>query len=134
MSYNTFNQRFRKIVEWINQPNNTLAGERLGINRQDVENYLNDKGPSYPKLVSILESMPEIRTEWLVLGIGEMLKDGNEIKVEEAQAGYQRMDIHLIQKRWEEDRRELTRLRELTQDLTQQLISVRECGNKSKTA
>lgn len=139
MAYQALKQRFTKVVEIINLPNNTLVGEKLGISRQDVENYLNVKDPkrklpSYPKLVSILEKMPEISPEWFVLGVGNMLRENSGNFVEESKSEYQKMDIYMMQKMWEEDRKELSRLRELNIELTQNLISVSECGNKSKTA
>jgi hypothetical protein len=73
----TVTQRLNLMVDAFERGVKSAFAQRIGISQQGAHDLLGSRkgGPSFKVLTKILESYPQIRIEWLLLGEGEMLKD-----------------------------------------------------------
>jgi len=74
MAQLTVNERLNLIVNTYEKGKKAAFARKAGISPQGAQELLaGRKGdPSFKVLVKILESYPQIRTDWLVLGRGDM--------------------------------------------------------------
>lgn len=65
--------RIKKIMEYKNLTPGEFA-EQLEINRSNLTHLFTGRNqPSLPFIKKILETFPDISTEWLMMGVGNML-------------------------------------------------------------
>lgn len=70
--------RIKEIIDRENLTPTKLA-EKLNISRAVISHILNGRNnPSLDVVMSILNEMPYINTDWLISGSGQMYKDGME--------------------------------------------------------
>jgi transcriptional regulator with XRE-family HTH domain len=76
MEQPSVNQRLNLIVDTFEKGKKAAFARKAGISPQGAQELLaGRKGdPSFKVLIKILESYPQIRTDWLVLGKGKMLR------------------------------------------------------------
>lgn len=132
MTETTFNQRFTKILSLLNIKTDVDISKKLGISRQDLQNYKASGSPGVEKLALILKAIPSINPIWLITGEGNMLIDNNLIAESEAIYRSIEGESDLIKFAWKEDREELNRLRKLVQDLTEELINCNKSINSKE--
>lgn len=133
MTQTTFNQRFKILIEFYKLRNVDVA-RKMKVDRQLITNYTNKSQPTIDKIALIAQTFPEVSLDWLVLGLGKMLKEGYISLVEEPVHSYKSIDNEVLLKLWEQDRIELARLRNLVDQLTNQLLNAVSNVTKSKTA
>ena len=77
MEEQSVNQRLNLIVNTFEKGKKAAFARKVGISPQGAQELLaGRKGdPSFKVLLKILESYPQVRTEWLVLGNGEMFTE-----------------------------------------------------------
>ena len=74
--------RIKKVIDFKGISNNEF-GRNIGCSSaQIVQMLTHEKNFGIDKLLKILSVYPEISAEWLIVGNGEMLKNGNSIKAE----------------------------------------------------
>lgn len=71
----SINQRLNLLVDTYEKGKKAAFARKVGISPQAVQEMLSGRqsDPSYKVLVKILESYPQVRIEWLVMGSGEIL-------------------------------------------------------------
>lgn len=71
----SINQRLNLIVDTFEKGKKAAFARKVGMSPQGAQELLaGRKGdPSFKVLVKILESYPQVRMEWLILGNGQML-------------------------------------------------------------
>jgi len=75
MELSPVNERIKLVFKQTGL-SQTVFGERVGCTQQAISNAVNNKNqPGLDLVTSILVSYPELNTEWLVLGKGEMKKN-----------------------------------------------------------
>lgn len=68
-------ERIKFLVASREKGNKSAFGRTIGVTPQAVADILETKGgPSFPVLQKILKAYPDLNSEWLILGVGEMLK------------------------------------------------------------
>ncbi len=68
-------ERIKFLVTSREKGNKSAFGRTIGVTPQAVADILETKGgPSFPVLQKILKAYPDINSEWLIFGEGEMLK------------------------------------------------------------
>lgn len=76
----TINQRIKIIIEW-DKSNPEQFSKIVGVSGPAIRKIINgDNEPSSALVRSILKAYPQLSTDWLILGIGDMLRI--ETKVE----------------------------------------------------
>lgn len=71
----TINNRIKRILEATQLPPADFA-TAIGISRSNLTHLLSGRNqPSFSLLEKLLKAFPQIRTEWLVTGLGEMVRD-----------------------------------------------------------
>ncbi|MBO4645566.1 MAG: helix-turn-helix transcriptional regulator [Bacteroidales bacterium] len=76
-------RRIREIMENSNLSASAFAAE-IGITRSNLAHIFSGRNqPSFTMLEKILKAFPNVRTEWLVTGVGDMLKSPDEIALAE---------------------------------------------------
>lgn len=74
--------RIKQVMEYYDE---TPAGfaEKLGINRSNLTHLFSGRNqPSLDFAKKVLKAYPEISTEWLIMGVGLMIKDPAEVAAE----------------------------------------------------
>ena len=67
-------ERIKRILEYYQLSPASFA-EQIGINRSNVTHLFTGRNqPSLELAKKILHAYPEIKTEWLIMGVGEMLR------------------------------------------------------------
>ena len=70
--------RIKQIMEYYNLTPASLA-EQIGINRSSITHIFSGRNqPSLDIAKKILHCYPEIKTEWLIMGMGEMMRNAEE--------------------------------------------------------
>ena len=70
--------RIKQIMEYYNLTPASLA-EQIGINRSSLTHLFSGRNqPSLDLAKKILHCYPEIKTEWLIMGVGEMKRSAEE--------------------------------------------------------
>ena len=72
-----------RIIEVMEAENlsSTMLADKLGVSRAVISHILNGRNnPSLDVVTRILQEMPYIDSDWLIMGSGKMLKDGVDIK------------------------------------------------------
>jgi transcriptional regulator with XRE-family HTH domain len=77
MEQQTINQRINFLVEHFEKGRKAAFARTAGISPQGLQELLTGRqgDPSFKVLTKILEGYPQVQTDWLVLGRGQMLKD-----------------------------------------------------------
>lgn len=71
------NERFLKIMEHYNFSPSLFADE-IGVIRSSISHIVSGRNnPGVDLLQKVLKRFPEVSTDWLLLGIGEMMSSGN---------------------------------------------------------
>jgi transcriptional regulator with XRE-family HTH domain len=75
----TVNQRLNILVDSFEKGKKAAFARKVGISPQAAQEILagRQSEPSFRVLVKILESYPQVCSDWLVLGQGPMLRDRN---------------------------------------------------------
>ncbi|MDR0829229.1 MAG: helix-turn-helix domain-containing protein [Prevotellaceae bacterium] len=76
----TITDRLILIIRQLGLSNNAFA-EKIGISQQTLFNYTKGRIPSVDVVEKIINKYPEINTDWLVTGRGEMQKIENNQQV-----------------------------------------------------
>lgn len=76
MAQSTFSQRFKNILKHYDV-SSSEAARRMEVGRQVTDSYRNGTLPCLDKLVKIMETFPDLNTDWVVFGRGAMLKTGD---------------------------------------------------------
>lgn len=67
--------RIKQVMEHYEETPATFA-EKLGVNRSNLTHLFSGRNqPSLEFAKKVLSAYPEVRTEWLIMGVGEMIKD-----------------------------------------------------------
>jgi len=70
--------RIKKIMEYYELSPASLA-EQIGINRSNLTHLFSGRNqPSLELAKKILHCYPDIKTEWLIMGVGEMFRNNEE--------------------------------------------------------
>src|SRR5574344_2281214 len=76
---NQINDRVKDIMDYVQMSPVNFANI-IGINRSNLAHIFSGRNkPSFAMLEKILKAFHEIRTEWLITGIGSMVKSEQEI-------------------------------------------------------
>lgn len=74
-------ERIKKILEFYNLSPASFA-EQIGINRSNVTHLFSGRNqPSLELAKKILHAYPKIKTEWLIMGVGQMLRTEEDIEL-----------------------------------------------------
>ena len=84
--------RIKQIMEYYQMAPASFA-EQIGINRSNLTHLFSGRNqPSLDLAKKILHSYPEIKTEWLIMGVGEMMRSNEEkelnIKIQNEKKNY----------------------------------------------
>lgn len=81
MEQQTINQRINFLVEHFEKGRKAAFARTAGISPQGLQELLTGRqgDPSFKVLTKILEGYPQVQTDWLVLGKGQMLKDSIDV-------------------------------------------------------
>ena len=67
-------ERIKKLIKY-KKLNSSQFAEAIGVQRSSISHILSGRNnPSLDFVLKIIETFPEIETEWLLFGNGEMLK------------------------------------------------------------
>jgi DNA-binding XRE family transcriptional regulator len=70
--------RIKKIMEYYKYSPASFS-ERIGINRSNLTHLFSGRNqPSLELAKKILHYFPDIKTEWLIMGVGDMFRDNDE--------------------------------------------------------
>ncbi len=70
--------RIKQVMEYYEETPATFA-EKLGVNRSNLTHLFSGRNqPSLEFAKKVLSAYPEVRTEWLIMGVGQMIKDPAE--------------------------------------------------------
>ena len=70
--------RIKQVMEYYEETPATFA-EKLGVNRSNLTHLFSGRNqPSLEFAKKVLSAYPEVRTEWLIMGVGEMIKDPDQ--------------------------------------------------------
>ncbi|MDR2971731.1 MAG: helix-turn-helix transcriptional regulator [Bacteroidales bacterium] len=70
--------RIKQIMEYY-KLSPALLAEQIGINRSNLTHLFSGRNqPSLELAKKILHCFPEIKTEWLIMGVGEMMRSTEE--------------------------------------------------------
>ena len=70
--------RIKQVMEYYEETPNSFA-EKLGVNRSNLTHiYSGRNQPSLDFAKKVLKAFPEVSTEWLIMGVGNMIKDPAE--------------------------------------------------------
>jgi len=70
--------RIKQIMEYYQLAPATFA-EQIGINRSNLTHLFSGRNqPSLDLAKKILHCFPDIKTEWLIMGVGEMFRNSEE--------------------------------------------------------
>ena len=88
----TIIDRIKQIMEYYQLAPASFA-EQIGINRSNLTHLFSGRNqPSLDLAKKILHSYPEIKTEWLIMGVGEMMRSNEEkelnIKIQNEKKSY----------------------------------------------
>ena len=71
-------ERIKHVMEFYKLSPATFA-EQIGINRSNLTHLFSGRNqPSLELAKKILHCYPEIKTEWLIMGVGEMLRNNED--------------------------------------------------------
>ena len=84
--------RIKQIMEYYQLAPASFA-EQIGINRSNLTHLFSGRNqPSLDLAKKILHSYPEIKTEWLIMGVGTMMRSNEEkelnIKIQNEKKNY----------------------------------------------
>lgn len=129
----TFNQRLKKLMSFYDLNQISLA-KVTGLGIQTINNLVNGSKPRYDTLIPLLKYFKDINPLWILMGDGEMFNKNIEPDVlKEPKVDYHsREDYTMLKNVWEKDRQELDHLRQLTTDLTNELLKLYECNTDKK--
>jgi transcriptional regulator with XRE-family HTH domain len=126
MMENSFNQRFTEILEHFKLNSYELA-RLTGVSRQNIDSICKGKTSRIDTLFPILKYFKDINMRWLLLGEGTMFEQPREPltnRVSEKESEYT-LNSSTIERLWMEDRKELTRLRDLNHELNEEISALR---------
>ena len=73
------NGRIKRILDYEEMSPANFASE-IGISRSNLAHILSGRNqPSFAMLEKVMRAFPEIRSEWLIIGVGEMVKGAGEL-------------------------------------------------------
>ena len=76
--YKIMVERIKQIMEYYHLSPIAFA-EMLGINRSNLTHLFSGRNqPSLELAKKILQNFPEIKTEWLIMGVGQIFRDEKE--------------------------------------------------------
>lgn len=72
----TVNDRIGELVNFFNQGNKSAFAKTVGISNQSLGEIIGKRQstPSFAALQKIFAAFPQVRMEWLILGLGQMLQ------------------------------------------------------------
>lgn len=71
--------RIKQVMEYYEETPNSFA-EKLGVNRSNLTHIFSGRNqPSLDFAKKVLKAFPEVSTEWLIMGVGNMIKDPAEV-------------------------------------------------------
>jgi DNA-binding XRE family transcriptional regulator len=89
-------ERIREIIDY-SQLSTTAFADTIGISRSGLTHLLTGRNqPSLDVARKILAKFPEISTEWLIMGMGEMMRPDEKPSTEDAPAG-KPVEQHLVE-------------------------------------
>lgn len=72
--YMSINDRIKHLIK-VDEQNTSSFAEKIGFSQVALSNlFIRETSPSYKMLSAILDAYPDLSTEWLLLGEGEMWK------------------------------------------------------------
>ena len=84
---NTVSERIKFLIDTREKGNKSAFGRTVGISSQAVSDLIEAKGgPSFTSLQKILKGYPDINSDWLIFGEGEMQK-GQQSKTTDLTSG-----------------------------------------------
>jgi DNA-binding XRE family transcriptional regulator len=70
--------RIKQVMEHFEETPNSFA-EKVGVNRSNLTHIFSGRNqPSLDFAKKVLKAFPEVSTEWLIMGVGNMIKDPAE--------------------------------------------------------
>ncbi len=73
------NGRIKRILDYEEMSPANFASE-IGISRSNLAHILSGRNqPSFAMLEKVMRAFPEIRSEWLITGLGDMVKGAGEL-------------------------------------------------------
>ncbi len=70
--------RIKHVMEYYEETPNSFA-EKVGVNRSNLTHLFSGRNqPSLDFAKKVLTAFPEVSTEWLIMGVGNMIKDPEE--------------------------------------------------------
>ncbi|MGV1019333.1 LexA family transcriptional regulator [Empedobacter falsenii] len=69
----TINDRIKILVDYFSDGNNSKFANEIGVSEANIRNYISKTEPKFSALEKIVKKF-EINYEWLLTGVGEMLK------------------------------------------------------------
>lgn len=76
-------ERIKQLIDTL-QVSHTQFAETIGINRSNLTHLFSGRNqPSLDLMKKILVAYPQVKTEWLIMGVGEMFAQDNPASVSE---------------------------------------------------
>lgn len=126
---NALGERLTQVLNYYSVNESELS-RLVGISKQNINNIINNGNPTFRTIASVIKHFTSVNARWFITGEGTMLDQESNI-VSEPNVGYNR-PVELIEKMWLEDRRELFKLREMNQRLSQELITLKTDAQKKE--
>ena len=83
----TINQRIAMIVERSNCKSTRQFSMKIGVAQTSFSALLHDTEPKFSTLQKILQAEPDVNAEWLMRGVGDMVKGNKQNNTFEANTG-----------------------------------------------
>ncbi|MBW6490847.1 MAG: helix-turn-helix transcriptional regulator [Lentimicrobium sp.] len=116
----SFNARFAKLLKAKGIKPSQVA-KKMNVSRQVVDNYLGNTLPGFSHLLKIIGAFPEVNLRWLILGEGDEGVNEEEL-IDMFQVEKSNIKLETIKMLWNEDRKELNRLRLMNNRLVQKIM------------
>lgn len=121
----SFNERFTCLLKAM-EMKPVQAAQKMHVSRQVIDNYMRSTVPRFTHLVEIIKAFPQVDIKWLILG-EDSVKIVEETGADsEEKRGLAMWDYSTLKELWDEDRKELMKLRVLNNELSKRILEMEE--------
>ena len=104
LAENTVNERIGELVDLLSQGNKSAFAKTVGISNQSLGEIVGKRQstPSFAALQKIFVAFPQVRMQWLILGLGQMLQKEKPKREEYGRSRKQKVFTSILTKQLED--------------------------------